>query len=255
MTPRNQSHDRKVAHQRRHPGFFGFCRKWIPPRLLQRPARQTAFTLIELLIVIAIIAILAALLLPALGRAKELAKSIQCRNQMRQIGLATRLYADDNSDLFPRSQHSAFASRQLVWERALAPWLGGRNTDTVTLTNLLNGIYHCPSDTKPAPRLSYGLNVYFELEADAGFAACHTVSKVPKPTTTIAFTELAETNPSDHVMPQDWTSTLDAADDVASTRHRQKSNFAFVDGHSESLPLPRTFNPPHTDLWNPSLPR
>ena len=132
MTPRNQSHDRKVAHQRRHPGFFGFCRKWIPPRLLQRPARQTAFTLIELLVVIAIIAILAALLLPALGRAKELAKSIQCRNQMRQIGLATRLYADDNSDLFPRSQHSAFASRQLVWERALAPWLGGRNTDTVT---------------------------------------------------------------------------------------------------------------------------
>lgn len=226
------------CHPLRQPG-------WPPP--------PTAFTLIELLVGIAIIAILAALLLPTLGRAKDSAKSIQCLNQMRQIGLATRLYADDNADLFPRSQHSAFANRQLVWERALAPLLGGKSTDGVTLSNLLNAIYHCPTDPKPAPRLSYGINVYFELEAEDGFTPCHQIAKVPRPAATVAFTELAVMNPSDHVMPQDWISEPDAAADVAATRHRNKSNYTFVDGHAELLPLARTYHPPTVNRWNPAL--
>jgi prepilin-type N-terminal cleavage/methylation domain-containing protein len=59
------------------------------------------FTLVELLVVIAVIATLAALRLPALSRAKERARRIQCLNNVRQIGVALRLYADDNRDLLP----------------------------------------------------------------------------------------------------------------------------------------------------------
>ncbi len=63
--------------------------------------REKGFTLIELLVVIAIIAILAAMLLPALGTARERARGASCINNMRQLGLAGQMYAHDNFDLIP----------------------------------------------------------------------------------------------------------------------------------------------------------
>src|SRR5258705_8044209 len=60
-----------------------------------------AFTLIELLIVVAIIAILAALLLPALSGAKKKGKATQCINNLREIGIGFRLWANDNHEQFP----------------------------------------------------------------------------------------------------------------------------------------------------------
>jgi prepilin-type processing-associated H-X9-DG protein len=160
-----------------------------------------------------------------------------------------RLYADDNGDLSPRSQHSAAANHQQVWERALAPLLGGGSSDTTAWTNLVSRFYNCPADTT-SRYIDYGINAWFEVAP-----GCIRVSSIRRPSSTISFCEIDSAARTDHVMPWEWEVISDAwlNDILKPERHQQRANYVYVDGHAARQKFTTTFDPAsNLNLWNPA---
>lgn len=87
---------------------------------------RKAFTLIELLVVISIIALLIAILLPALGSARERARGVQCLSQLRQSGTAVGLYKLDNKDWFPIGGRTYDTNQAALWSAVVAHYLNIR---------------------------------------------------------------------------------------------------------------------------------
>ncbi len=242
---------------------------------------RTAFTLIELLMVIAIIALLVGILLPALGTARDSARSIECLSRMRDLGSASSAYLDDNDETFPRSQHSGSAHHEPFWEQLHMAYFtpvsynfhsGSPWWDDPQWWTLCSEHYQCPFDPRdnprfvdgfpfPIPSLSFGQNVYFELKAEEidpqrwggkTTEVYHRLSSIGFPVATVFFGELKESSLTDHIMAHFWRLN-DATPEVAGDRHGQGASIGFADGHALQAPLSRVWDPDEeVDDWNPA---
>jgi general secretion pathway protein G len=112
---------------------------------------RRAFTLVELLVVITILAILAALLFPVFARAKASAKQTQCLSNLHQIGVAIQLYMSDSDDFFPHCVDASDKYAPQIWN-GQAQWQA--QIPDIPLINVAlqpyaksQEIFHCPSDT------------------------------------------------------------------------------------------------------------
>ena len=241
------------------------CR--VPPGPPLGPGRSfRAFTLIELLVVIAIIAILAALLLPALSASKAKSQQTACANNLKQFGLCTMMYADDNAAKFADNPMLTFSNSATVGNNC---WVPGSMTIQMQATNTLylqqgeiftyaaqTALYHCPADLSQAGGVarvrSYSMNGWI------GSRYMNTSENEPGYRTYVKESETAVMGASSLWSMMDenegtiddgfFLVTMDNSLPFASfpgTRHRHGYNLNFVDGHVEYYALrdPNTRSP------------
>ncbi|HMP82325.1 MAG TPA: type II secretion system protein [Verrucomicrobiota bacterium] len=239
-----------------------------PARPVSRPhlAGRSAFTLVELLVVIALIGILAGILLPALGQARVRAHAIFSLNNTRQLTTAWLLYADDNSGRFAYNL-GGDATRMTVarrtdqnWVNNILTWdLSPDNTNAATITQASLGnyaarsvpIYRCPTDTALSAvqaragwrqRIrSYSMNA---MIGDAGelsktgynvnnprYVQFFNVTAVPDPANVFVFIDEHPDSINDgYFLNKAYTGQWV---DLPASHHNGAGVVAFVDGHSE----------------------
>jgi len=133
------------------------------PLLFNLPA--AAFSLAELLVVVAILTLLAATQLPALTRAKAPVSFTRCMNNLRQIGQATMLYKADNNDCYPYGNrvYMAAVSNSYGWPMQLLHYIGREKRRNVYgyPVDIQPKVYICPSETTP-PEPSYAFQLHYQ---------------------------------------------------------------------------------------------
>lgn len=247
----------------------------------QTTRRSSAFTLVELLVVIGIIAVLIAILLPALSRAKQQANATACLSNMRQMGQALVMFANEHNGYLPKAWFNnrpntttAQPDRSVLpSEYAASDSWGYRypmyGWDYVLLKYVKGSkaVYQCPSDSDPAIRGLWNnsqSNLPDAPEAD-DLAASYRLNVSNQPNQALNAVKLTQLKPASKAIlivegPSGTGATIHHVatwesgepggsvgpktnKNVAFNRHVRKANYAFADGHAEPLQWEETWKP------------
>ncbi len=215
------------------------------------------FTLIELLVVIAIIAILAAILFPVFAGARERARSTKCLNNLKQLALACRQYADDNGGKLPDARISYNATQYSDWvgTQTVGGWVDVTRGQIWPYVKS-EEIYRCPTDKrKPATQitslpagktqkdypLSYSMN--FKFDDKDKYQKLDSIANDPTLVLLLIHESRERINDGDFR----WETPHDIPSDV----HYEGTNVAYVDGHAAYGKQSRLIEDLRKGNWDP----
>jgi len=200
------------------------------------------FTLVELLVVIAVISLLLSILVPSLGKARSMAKRTVCASNLRQIDLAVRLYLNAYDDTYPCAQDPVSMGPFYClwmgrgWRSFVEPYLS-RNIDVNNPSVLF-----CPEDLTPEEKYestSYAYSMAFyhsPQQIDAMDDKSDTWSSFPPETPSISQRSFDVVKPYGKIIIGEWNSNHLRIDDDEGWWCREGSrNYLFVDGHVRYL--------------------
>jgi prepilin-type N-terminal cleavage/methylation domain-containing protein len=200
--------------------------------------RRSALTLVELLVVVAIIGMLIALLLPAVQSARATARSAACKNNLRQIGLAVHQFCDAHGGRFPTFSHNQ-SDKQGSWVYTLAPYL--ESVDEIRI---------CPEDPIGDERLratstSYVLNEYVAANVED---AVQNINKLEATTKTMIVFEGSDQRSTafqnEHVHASKWFSRVNQQldlvvwaieGDIQLERHGPAAHYLYADARVDVI--------------------